>query len=67
MGRKREKTMDKKEKCEKMAEMMKSCLTGEGDMADCCSMMKKMVRYGIFTPYHNPGTPYVIVKQERVM
>jgi len=30
-------------KFEKMAEMMKSCCTGEGDMADCCSMMKKMM------------------------
>ncbi len=36
--------MDKKGKCEKMAERMKSCFTGEkGDMADCCSMMRKMM------------------------
>jgi hypothetical protein len=40
---KEEKTMDKKGKFEKMAEMMKSCVTGEGDMADCCSMMRKMM------------------------
>jgi len=38
--------MDKKGRFEKMAEMMKSCCTGEEDMADCCSMMKKMMRYG---------------------
>jgi hypothetical protein len=30
-------------KFEKMAEMMRSCWTGEGGMADCCSMMKKMM------------------------
>ncbi len=30
-------------KFEKMAEMMRSCCTGEGGMADCCSMMKKMM------------------------
>ena len=35
--------MDKKGKCEKMAEMMKSCSTGEGERADCCSMMRKMM------------------------
>jgi hypothetical protein len=35
--------MDKKGKCEKMAEMMKSCFMGEGDMADCRSMMRKMM------------------------
>ena len=27
----------------KMAEMMRNCCKGEGDMADCCSMMKKMM------------------------
>ena len=37
--------MDKKGKFEKMAEMMKSCCTGKGDMSDCCSMMKKMMQY----------------------
>jgi hypothetical protein len=29
-----------------MAEMMRSCCTGEGDMADCCSMMRKMMELG---------------------
>jgi len=38
--------MDKKEKFERMAEMMKSCFTGEGDMADCCSMMRRMMELG---------------------
>jgi hypothetical protein len=38
--------MDQRGKFEKMAEMMKSCCTGEGEMADGCSMMKKMMRYG---------------------
>ena len=38
--------MDKKRKFEKMAEMMKSCFTGEGGMADCCSMMKRMMELG---------------------
>jgi hypothetical protein len=37
--------MDKKEKFEKMADLMKSCYTGEGDMADCCSMMRKMKEF----------------------
>ena len=36
--------MDKKRKFEKMAEMMRRCCKGEGDMADCYSMMKKMMR-----------------------
>jgi len=37
--------MDKQGKFEKMAEMMKSFCTGEGSMADCCSMMmKKMMQ-----------------------
>lgn len=30
-------------KFEKMAEMMRNCCKGEGGMADCCSMMKKMM------------------------
>jgi hypothetical protein len=30
-------------KFDKMAEMMKSCCTGEDGMADCCSMMRKMM------------------------
>jgi hypothetical protein len=34
--------MDKKGEFKKMADMMKSCCTGEGDRADCCSMMRKM-------------------------
>jgi hypothetical protein len=41
--------MDNKEKkskkFEKMAEMMRNCCPREGDMADCCSMMKKMMQY----------------------
>lgn len=40
--------MDNKEKknrkFEKMAEMMRNCCPGERDMADCCSMMRKMMR-----------------------
>jgi hypothetical protein len=28
----------------KMAEMMRSCCPGEGKMADCCSMMRKMMQ-----------------------
>jgi hypothetical protein len=39
----RKRTMDKKGKFEKMAEMMRNCCKGEGDMADRCSMMKKMM------------------------
>jgi hypothetical protein len=35
--------MDKKGKFEKMAEMMKNCCKDEGELADCCSMMRKMV------------------------
>jgi hypothetical protein len=35
--------MDKKGKFEKMAEMMKNCCKDEGELADCCSMMKKMM------------------------
>jgi len=35
-----------KEKFEKMIEMMKGCCTDEGGMANCCSMMRKMMRYG---------------------
>jgi hypothetical protein len=34
------------EKCEKMAEMIKTYCAGEGRMADCCSMMKKMMGCG---------------------
>jgi len=30
----------------KMAEMMRKCCGGKGDMADCCSMMKKMMQFG---------------------
>ena len=30
----------------KMAEMMRSCCPGEGKMADCCSMMRKMMQCG---------------------
>ena len=35
-----------KEKFEKMFEMMKGCCTGEEGFANCCAMMKKMMRYG---------------------
>ncbi len=35
--------MDKKGKFEKMAEMMRNCCKDEGELADCCSMMKKMM------------------------
>ena len=28
---------------QKMAEMMKSCCPGEGDVMDCCSMMRRMM------------------------
>jgi hypothetical protein len=41
----RRKRMDK-EKVEKMLEMMKGCCTDEKGMANCCAMMKKMMRYG---------------------
>jgi len=37
--------MDKK-KFEKMAEMMKGCCKDEESMANCCAMMKKMMRCG---------------------
>jgi len=33
-------------KFEKMAEMMKNCWKEEGSMADCCSMMRKMMECG---------------------
>lgn len=36
--------MDKKRTSEKMVEMMRGCCKGEGGMADCCSMMKKMMQ-----------------------
>ncbi len=31
---------------QKMAEMMKSCCPGEGDIIDCCSMMRRMTGQG---------------------
>lgn len=31
------------EKCEKMAEMIRTYCAGEGGMAECCSMMRKMM------------------------
>jgi hypothetical protein len=34
------------EKCEKMAEMIRTYCAGEGRKADCCSMMKKMMGWG---------------------
>jgi len=36
--------MDKK-KFERMAEMMKSCCKDEESMANCCAMMRKMMRF----------------------
>ena len=35
--------MEKNGKFEKMAEMMRNCCKDEGELADCCSMMKKMM------------------------
>ncbi len=29
-----------------MAEMMKNCCPGEGDVIDCCSMMRRMMGHG---------------------
>jgi hypothetical protein len=43
------------EKCEKMAEMIKTYCAGEGRMADCCSMMKKMMGCGKGKEAKNPG------------
>ncbi len=37
--------MEKKGKCEKMADMMTRCFTGEGNMVDCGSMMRKMMEF----------------------
>jgi hypothetical protein len=34
------------EACEKMAEMIRTCCAGEDRMADCCSMMERMMGYG---------------------
>ncbi len=31
---------------QKMAEMMRSCCPGEGDIMDCCSMMRRMTGQG---------------------
>ncbi len=31
---------------QKMAEMMRSCCPGEGDIIDCCSMMRRMMGQG---------------------
>jgi hypothetical protein len=33
-----------KERFEKMVELMKGWCQGEGDMANCCAMMKKMMQ-----------------------
>lgn len=43
------------EKCEKMAEMIKTYCAGEGRMADCCSMMKKMMGCSKGEEPKNPG------------
>jgi hypothetical protein len=43
------------EKCKKMAEMIRTYCTGEGRMADCCSMMKKMMGCGKGEEATNPG------------
>jgi hypothetical protein len=42
----RRNTMDKNGKFENVAEMLRSCCPGEGSMADCCSMMRKMMGIG---------------------
>jgi len=34
------------EKFEKMAEMVRNCCSGDEGRANCCSMMRKMMRYG---------------------
>jgi len=34
------------EKFKKMLELMRNGCSGDGDMADCSSMMRKMMRYG---------------------
>lgn len=31
---------------QKMAEMMKTCCPGEGDVIDCCSLMRRMMGQG---------------------
>ena len=31
---------------QKMGEMMESCCKGEGNLIDCCSMMKRMMGHG---------------------
>ena len=35
------------EACKKMSEMMRTFCSGEGPMADCCSMMKRMMGRGV--------------------
>jgi len=43
------------EKCKKMAEMMRRYCAGEGRMADCCAMMKKMKGCGTGEDATNSG------------
>ena len=38
--------MDGRRKFEKMAEMMRNCCPEESGIADCCSMMRKIMRCG---------------------
>jgi hypothetical protein len=42
-------------KCKKMAEMMRRYCAGEGRMADCCAMMKKMKGCGTGEDATNSG------------
>ncbi len=43
------------QKFEKMAEIMRSCCTGEGGMMDCCSMIRKMMEEGKRTREKDKG------------
>ena len=43
-------------KCEKMAEMIRTYCAGEGCMADCCSMMLKMMGSGGGEEATHPGS-----------
>jgi hypothetical protein len=38
--------MGERRRFEKMVEMMRNCCLEEHGMADCCSMMRKMMRCG---------------------
>ncbi len=43
------------EKCEKMAEMIKTYCAKKGGMVDCCAMMRKMTGCGKGKEAKNPG------------